>query len=65
MGFIQVFTLEDKEKLIKNGLHYITEQEIGSGKVYIFVNDIVETLLNPPSNPPTLKIGVPNLEGKA
>lgn len=39
MGFIQVFTLEDKEKLIKNGLHYITEQEIGSEKVYIFVND--------------------------
>ena len=39
MGFIQVFTLEDKEKLIKNGLHYITEQEIGSGKVYIFVSD--------------------------
>ena len=39
MGFIQVFTLEDKEKLINNGLHYITEQEIGSGKVYIFVND--------------------------
>ena len=39
MGFIQVFTLEDKEKLIKNGLHYITEQEVGSKKVYIFVND--------------------------
>lgn len=39
MGFIQVFTLEDKEKLIKNGLYYITEQEIGSSKVYIFVND--------------------------
>ena len=42
MGFIQVFTLEDKEKLIKNGLHYITEQEIGSGKVYIFVNDKIK-----------------------
>ncbi len=40
MGFIQVFTLEDKEKLIKNGLHYITEQSLGDGKkVYIFVND--------------------------
>lgn len=39
MGFIQVFTLEDKEKLIKNGLHYITEQDTDFGKVYIFVND--------------------------
>ena len=40
MGFIQVFTLEDKEKLIEQGLHYITEQSLGDGKkMYIFVND--------------------------
>lgn len=40
MNFIQVFTIEDKEKLIKSGLHFITEQDAGSGnKVYIFVND--------------------------
>lgn len=40
MGFIQVFTLEDKEKLIEQGLHYITEQSLGDGKkTYIFVND--------------------------
>lgn len=39
MGFIQVFTLEDKEKLIKQGLHFVTEQIHGDNKVYIFVND--------------------------
>lgn len=40
MGFIQVFTYEDCLKLIKQGLHYVTEQSLGDGKkVYIFVND--------------------------
>ena len=40
MSFIQVFTHEDCLKLIKQGLHYITEQSLGDDKkVYIFVND--------------------------
>ena len=40
MGFIQVFTYEDCLKLIKQGLHYVTEQSLGDGKkAYIFVND--------------------------
>lgn len=43
MNFIQVFTIEDKEKLIKSGLHFIAEQDSGSGnKVYIFVNDKIK-----------------------
>ena len=36
MGFIQVFSLEDKEELIKKGFNFMFEQKIGDKIVYVF-----------------------------
>lgn len=36
---IQVFSIEDKGKLIKNGFKFITEQKLGENTVYVFENN--------------------------
>ena len=36
IGFIQVFSLEDKEEMLKRGFSFITTQKIGDKTVYIF-----------------------------
>lgn len=36
MLLVQVFSLQDKEKLINNGYKFITEQQLGNVVAYIF-----------------------------
>lgn len=36
---IQVFSIEDKDKLIKYGFKYVCEQNIGDSKVYLFADN--------------------------
>lgn len=36
MGFIQVFTLKDKEMLTKKGYKFMFEQKIGDKVAYVF-----------------------------
>ena len=39
IGFIQVFSLEDKEKMIKRGFNFLTTQVIGDKTIYVFEYD--------------------------
>ena len=39
IGFIQVFSLEDKEKMMKRGFNFITTQVIGDKTIYVFEYD--------------------------
>ena len=39
IGFIQVFSLEDKEKMIKRGFSFLTTQVIGDKTVYVVEYD--------------------------
>lgn len=36
---LQVFSIEDKDKLISNGYRFITEQKLGDVVVYLFENN--------------------------
>lgn len=36
---IQVFSIEDKDKLIKSGFKYVCEQNIGDLKAYLFADN--------------------------
>lgn len=36
MGFIQVFSLEDKEKLVRLGYRFLREQMMGGKKTFLF-----------------------------
>lgn len=37
--FVQVFSLEDKNELIKKDYKFITEQKLGKNTVYVFENN--------------------------
>ena len=39
IGFIQVFSLKDKEKMLKRGFSFLTTQKIGDKTVYVFEYD--------------------------
>ena len=39
LGFIQVFSLEDKEKMMKRGFNFITTQVIDDKTIYVFEYD--------------------------
>lgn len=36
---VQVFSIEDRDKLISNGYHFITEQKLGDVVAYVFENN--------------------------